>query len=248
LGIEKFKDFVIYTKFLVKIDCQALKFAIHKCEFEYVAMVRWVMTLSQYDFEIEFIPGHKNSFADMLSREFLEKNSIHSLSCNFIRRSEEHVEIEGRHGWVKYDMREIILDHDETWYPVSEIHWRGVPNLWTWHDQETENDLAIRELDYLVHISNISYELFYEEDDRIGNCRITIRQFNNPLQRTDFDLERQETAFFQCMNLENISSNFFYHLQFDFRYEDWPTSRMNHEDPFPAWFIRWWKSMDSTLS
>jgi len=43
------------------------------------------------------------------------------------------------------------------------------------------------------------------------------------------------------MNLENISSNFFYHLQFDFRYEDWSTSRMNHEDPFPAWFIRWWK-------
>jgi len=103
------------------------------------------------------------------------------------------------------------------------------------------NDLAISELDYLVHIGNISYELFHEEDDRIGNCRITIRQFNNPLQRTDFDLERQETTFFQCMNLENISSNFFYHLQFDFRYEDWPTSRMNHEDPFPAWFIRWWK-------
>lgn len=121
MGIEKFKDFVIYTKSLVKTDCQALKFAIHKCEFEDAAMARWVMTLSQYDFEIEFIPGHKNSFADMLSREFLEKNSIHSLSCNFIRRSEEHVEIEGIQGWVRYDMRESILDHDETWYPVSEI-------------------------------------------------------------------------------------------------------------------------------
>ena len=43
------------------------------------------------------------------------------------------------------------------------------------------------------------------------------------------------------MNLENISSNFFYHLQFDFSCEDWPTDRMNQEDPFPKWFLSWWK-------
>lgn len=65
LGIAKFKDFVIYTKFTVKTDCQALKYAIQKCDFEDAVMVRWVMQLSQYNFDIEFISGEKNSFADM---------------------------------------------------------------------------------------------------------------------------------------------------------------------------------------
>lgn len=193
------------------------------------------MTLSQYYFEIEFIPGHKNSFADMLSREFLEKNSVHSLSCDFIRRIGDYVEIETTHGWVRYNKisNTSLSDHDDDWYPVKEIRWReGIPNLWTWDDQE---------VDYLVHIGNISYEIYYEEDNRIGNCRLTIRQFNNPFRRTDFDPERQKYAFFQMMNLENISSNFFYHLQFDFSYEDWPTKRMNQEDPFPNWFGGWWK-------
>lgn len=46
LGIAKFKYFVIYKHFTVKIDFQALKFAIHKCDFEDAAMVRWIMTLA----------------------------------------------------------------------------------------------------------------------------------------------------------------------------------------------------------
>ena len=124
LGIEKFKDFVIYTKFLVKTDCQALKFAIHKFRFDDAAMVRRIMTLSQYNFEIEFIPGHRNSFSDMLSRELLEKNSIHSLSYNFIRRNEDYVEIESVQGWVRYEnIRSVsLLNHEDDWYPLKEIH------------------------------------------------------------------------------------------------------------------------------
>lgn len=84
LGISKFKDFFIYTHFTVRTDCQALKFAIQKCEFEDAAMVRWVMQLSQYSFDIEFVKGDKNRFADMLSREFLEEHSMHALSLNFM--------------------------------------------------------------------------------------------------------------------------------------------------------------------
>jgi len=93
LGIAKFKDFVIYTHFIVKTDCQALKFAIQKCEFEDAAMVRWVMQLSQFTFDVEFVKGNKNSFVDMLSREFLEEHSMHALSLNFIRRNLETIEI-----------------------------------------------------------------------------------------------------------------------------------------------------------
>lgn len=220
---------------MVKTDCQALKFAIQKCDFEDGAMVRWMMTLIQYNFEIEFIPGHKNYFVDMLSREILEKNYIHSLTRNFIRRVEDCVEIETPYGGVRYPniSHTMLFDHDDEWYPVKEIRWReGIPDLWTWDDQGVENDLAIQELDYLAHIKNIAYEIYYEDDNRIGNCRLTIKQFNNPLRRVDFDPERYRSAFFQMMNLENISSNFFYHLQFDFSYEDWPTERMNCEDPF----------------
>ena len=98
----------------------------------------------------------------MLSREFLEKNSIHSLACNFIRRVEDCVEIETTHGWVRYNniSRTMLFDHDDEWYPVKEIRWReGIPNLWTWDDQVVENDLAVQGLDYLAHIGNIAYEI-----------------------------------------------------------------------------------------
>lgn len=112
LGIAKFKDFVIYTKFTVRTDCQALKYAIHKCQFEDVMMVRWIMELSQYSFDINFIPGDKNSFADMLSKEFLSEHSILALRCNFIRRYESTVEIETPGGWIAYSLEQALVDLD----------------------------------------------------------------------------------------------------------------------------------------
>ena len=104
LGIAKFKDFVIYTHLLVKTGCKALQYAIQKCEFEDAAMVCWIMQLSLYHFDTEFIPGEKNSFADMLSREFIEKHSISALSCNFIRHEEDEVQIETTLGWIVFTL------------------------------------------------------------------------------------------------------------------------------------------------
>lgn len=110
LGIAKFRDFVIYTKFIVRIDCQALKYAIHKCDFEDAAMVRWVMQLSQYNFDIEFVKGERNSVADMLSKEFLSEQSIMELRCYYIRRDETTVQIETSSGWVSYELDKRLLD------------------------------------------------------------------------------------------------------------------------------------------
>lgn len=151
LGIEKFREFVIYTKFTIKTDCQDLKFAIHKCDFEDVAMVRWIMQLSQYIFDIEFVKGNKNSFADMLSREFFTEHSIMCLHCKFIRRYEDTVEIETYSSWISYDFDKSLVDHnDDVWRPVKEVRYRiGIDFLSTDPHQDEANNEALEALDYL---------------------------------------------------------------------------------------------------
>ena len=248
MGIDKFRDFVIYTKFTIKTDCQALKYAIHKCDFEDAAMVRWIMQLSQYSFDIEFVKGEKNSFADMLSREFLSKHSIQALQCNYIRRieaEESSVEIETPTGWIRFYLELPLLIHDtDVWYPFKEVrHREGIPYLWTETMQDEMNQEAVEALEYLEHIDNIHYTLHRDDDDddRITSCHITIRRFDNPLHREDYDPDRQKESFFTAMNLQNCSANLFYALQSFFLFEGMTAEALEQEDPTPDWFVDWWR-------
>ena len=152
-----------------------------KCEFEDAAMVRWVMQLSQYNFDVEFVEGKKNCFADMLSREFLTNNSILALSCNFIRRNPEEVQIETPMGWVTYNLSAPLLDHDRSWFPLKEIrHRTGIPYLWNTRLQDEMNEEAIEALDYLAYNGNITYHLDRAENDNlIHSYQITLRGFSN---------------------------------------------------------------------
>lgn len=148
------------------------------------------MQLSQYNFDIEFVKGDKNSFADMLSREFLSEHSMMSLGCNFIRRNEETVEIETSSGWISYNLNETLLDHDEYWIPIKEVRYRnGIDFLWTDPHQDEANDEALEALDYLRQIGSIGYKIERdnEDDNRITSFHITFRIFDNHLHRENYD-------------------------------------------------------------
>lgn len=121
LGIAKFEDFVIYKHFIVKTDCEALKFSLHKCDFEYVAIVRWIMTLAQYCSDVEFISGVKHSFADLLSQEFLRRNDVNNLRCNAIGRLEDEIHIECANGSHTLNLQKPLLDYQADWFPMKEI-------------------------------------------------------------------------------------------------------------------------------
>jgi len=73
LAIEKFRDFIIFRPFTVFTDCSALKSLIAKASSQEAVIVRWLMSLAHFTFDIIHIDGSKNSFADMLSREFLNR-------------------------------------------------------------------------------------------------------------------------------------------------------------------------------
>lgn len=192
-----------------------MKYAIHKCDFEDEAMVRWVMQLIQYYFDIEFVSGDKNSFVDMLSREFLSEHSILALSCHFIRRSEDSVQIETPSGWITYDLESSLLDLDEEWFPLKEIrHRMGIPYYWIESMHNEMNTGAIAALNYLEHIGSIVYVLQKSDEDEelVESYHITFRCLSNYLSRLDFDEDRQKDTFYEGMNLQNYTANLFYSM------------------------------------
>ena len=75
LCISKFQSDLINKKFLLKIDCKAIKDILQKDVTNLVSkqfFARWQSLLSNFDFEIEFIKGELNSLPDFLTRKFLQ--------------------------------------------------------------------------------------------------------------------------------------------------------------------------------
>ena len=57
---KKFKHFLLNKKFTARVDNQALTKWQNFKEFDNPKLWRWFLTLSQFDFDIEYIPTHKN--------------------------------------------------------------------------------------------------------------------------------------------------------------------------------------------
>ena len=74
LCISKFQRDLLNQKFLLRIDCKAVKHVLEK-DVKNIAskqiFARWQAILSVFDFDIEFIKGDTNSIPDFLTREFL---------------------------------------------------------------------------------------------------------------------------------------------------------------------------------
>ena len=166
----------------------------------------------------------------------MSAHSVLSLQCNFIRRNEDHVEIETPTGWIRYELETPLLVHDESWYLIKEIKHRiGIPYLWIETMQDQMNNEAIQALDYLENIGSIMYMLQKRDDyeDCIESCPITFRRFGNHLRRENYDTNRQRDAFFEGMNLQNYASNLFYCMQFNFDFEGMTVEALEQNDPTP---------------
>ena len=74
LYIQKFQDDLLNKKFLVRIDCQSVKYVLQK-DVQNIAskqiFARWRAILSIFYFEIAYIKGENNCIPDFLTREFL---------------------------------------------------------------------------------------------------------------------------------------------------------------------------------
>ncbi len=65
--LKEWRHYLIPGKFKLRTDHEALKW-LHKIENPNAMTLRWLATLAQYDFDIEYRPGPKHGNADALSR------------------------------------------------------------------------------------------------------------------------------------------------------------------------------------
>ena len=68
-GITRFKRYVLGQRFTLQTDHNPLKFLKTAAQ-NNSRIHRWTLTLEQFDFTIEHIPGHQNILADFMSRNF----------------------------------------------------------------------------------------------------------------------------------------------------------------------------------
>ncbi|QED42829.1 enzymatic polyprotein [Silene caulimovirus A] len=71
--IKKFSIYLTPCRFLIRTDNKNFTYFVklhHKGDQKQGRLVRWQMKLSHYDFDVEHLAGHKNIFADFLTREF----------------------------------------------------------------------------------------------------------------------------------------------------------------------------------
>jgi hypothetical protein len=90
---QKFKQYLLGRKFTVITDHEALKFLLNK-EGENLSkrMQRWILSLTGYDFKIEYKPGKKHQNVDALSRmNFLPKQHP---QLNGLRRPEHKSKVD----------------------------------------------------------------------------------------------------------------------------------------------------------
>ena len=66
-GIQKFRHYVLGTKFLLQTDHRALQGLMKRKDLQ-GRVARWVTTLQEYEFDIEYRKGTANANADALSR------------------------------------------------------------------------------------------------------------------------------------------------------------------------------------
>jgi hypothetical protein len=68
VAIKRLRFYLLGTKFTLYTDCQGMTFekSFNKCTSN--AVLRWCIELSEYEFQVRFIPGTRNLVADQLSR------------------------------------------------------------------------------------------------------------------------------------------------------------------------------------
>ena len=85
--LKRFRGVLHGTRFIVRTDHKALEYFMKQRNLS-PRQHRWIDVLSEFDFEIQYIPGETNGFADALSR-------IYSDEPEGVSRAESELVIEG---------------------------------------------------------------------------------------------------------------------------------------------------------
>lgn len=67
-ALQKFRSYLIGRHFIIRTDHKALTF-INKCHVNNEKLLRWVLWLQMFSFDIEYLKGTKNVLPDLLSRQ-----------------------------------------------------------------------------------------------------------------------------------------------------------------------------------
>ena len=66
-ALDKFEYYFYGNPFVIETDYKPLSFMKSNCEFN-ARLRQWQLKLSQFNYEIKYVPGDKNKIADVLSR------------------------------------------------------------------------------------------------------------------------------------------------------------------------------------
>lgn len=68
-ALKKLRMYLLGAHTINRTDHQAITF-FNRCRFANNRLTRWILYTQDYDIEYEFLPGKRNSAADLLSRNY----------------------------------------------------------------------------------------------------------------------------------------------------------------------------------
>ena len=104
-GVKKFKQYLLGRKFKLYIDHKALLSIFHQqkgiSEVAASRLQRWAITLSAYDYEVQYIPSTQHGNADALSRLPLEhyddgENEEEEIVCVIEEQQLDNLPLKGK--------------------------------------------------------------------------------------------------------------------------------------------------------
>jgi hypothetical protein len=119
-GIQKFRHYVFGTKFLLQTDHRALQGLMKRKDLN-GRVARWVTTLQEFDFDIEYRKGSANANADALSRLPVTKTiAVLQSEVSTVQPSEQESTWEPDEADGGIDLKELprLQQEDPMWHDI----------------------------------------------------------------------------------------------------------------------------------
>lgn len=154
-AMKKFRVYLIGLQFKVLTDCSALRATLSKRDLV-PRIARWWLQLQEFDFTVEYRPGHNMQHADALSRNPLSDEDLPSLEIMNIRTEDWLHTVQMTDPKLRHikdilktedsDMKDIvnnyILKNDRLYRKVGNSHKWVVPNGARWRICQLSHDEA----------------------------------------------------------------------------------------------------------
>lgn len=171
-ALEKFRVYLIGLHFIIKTDCNSLRFLESKREMS-PRIARWFMKLSEFCYDIEYCKGALNQVADALSRNPVDESEeteiaqLHvygiTISTDWIaamqRQSNEILEIREKLEAGDAATHEKFTNYNQRVYKTTKNKWRLYVPVELRYEliAETHKNLAHLGIDKTLHKLKESY-------------------------------------------------------------------------------------------